>query len=79
MPLGGASYRKITISHQKNYPVNVIIKVEGNITPYFAIRPNAFTLGQNSSRQVEAITTFPSDAAQGNYSGTLTVKITKNI
>jgi hypothetical protein len=79
MPPGSASHRGFHVSHKRAYPLRAKIYAQGNISQFLRLNPTDFVIMPGERIRVEAILNFPDSTPFGNYTGSVVVRLTKNI
>jgi hypothetical protein len=74
---GAVITRRINLSRGDAPPAAVHVAIEGAIAPWLTPEPHDFQLGEPT--QVALSLTIPKGAAEGRYSGTLTVRYTTTL
>ncbi|RLG20101.1 hypothetical protein DRN74_05985 [Candidatus Micrarchaeota archaeon] len=70
LPRGGTGKRMIVINNSHNFPVDVVIKVYGNITPWIDLQPTPpIILVPKSKLKVNFTVSIPDNAKYGKYAG----------
>ncbi len=76
---GSMAKRDLNISNFYDFPINVIVKIEGSIAPYASVSDNSFTLDPGEEYVITYYIRTTTDTPTGNYSGKTTILYTKSL
>jgi len=70
LPRGGSGVRMVIINNSYSFPVDVVVKIYGNITPWLDLQPSPpIILGPKSKLQLNFTVSIPDNAKYGKYTG----------
>jgi hypothetical protein len=66
---GSQGKRYLDISHKKDYPLKLNIRIYGDLADWISISDNNFVLNKNETKRITFTANVPSNAIPGNYTG----------
>lgn len=72
---GGSISRKMDISHQYGYPLQLEINAKGELSEWLRVSENYILLESSEKRKLEFVVEIPDDAELGNYTGTVSITL----
>ena len=73
LPLGSGSSREIIISNNKNEPIKIVFKVEGEVKSLISFEQNPIELQPHETKKINVFATSPSNSENEEYTGTLKI------
>jgi len=75
---GGRSTRSINVHNQNDFPIEVVIKMEGEVSDWILIANNNIILEPGSNTSIKFTADTPADVKKGAYQGKAKILIKRN-